>query len=135
MGIYIKTNLLVFFFLCASTILAAEVKSPLEVVNTRMEAHNRHDLDAFLKTYSDQVRIYTYPDKQLGKPGKAHLAGIFGPLFTEKSVKTKIHHQIENGNYVVNHETVTRQGKTVVYVSIYEVENGLIQSVRFIHQN
>lgn len=130
---YLKLSLLPLLLLVASNFAVAEVQSPLEVVNARMTAHNQHDLDAFLKTYSDQARIYTYPDKQLGKPGKDHLAKIFGPLFSEKAVTTKIHHQIENGNYVINHETVTRQGKTSVYVSVYEVKNGLIESVRFIH--
>lgn len=97
--------------------------------------HNRHNLSGFLATYSDDTRVYTYPDRQLGNTGKVHIANIFGRLFSEKSVHTAVHEQIVNGDYVVNHETVVRQGKTVVYISIYEVKNGLIKSVRFIHQN
>lgn len=108
--------------------------SPLDIVNARLEAHNRHDLSDFLATYSDDIRIYTYPEHQLGNTGKAHLANIFGPLFSNKSVHTTVHHQLVNGDYVVNHETVVREGKTTVYISIYEVQAGLIKSVRFIHQ-
>lgn len=107
-------------------------KTPLEVVNTRMEAHNNHDLEKFLETYSDDIQIYDYPNTPLGNGGKEHIRNIFSPLFKEKLVTTEIHHQIENGKYVVNHETVMREGKVTEYVSVYEVEDGLIQSVRFI---
>lgn len=104
----------------------------LEVVNARMEAHNNHNLEKFLAVYSDDIQIYDYPNTPLGKKGKEHIRNIFAPLFKDKSVKTEIHHQIENGKYVVNHETVTREGKITEYISIYEVEDDLIQSVRFI---
>ncbi len=131
---YFQLSILTIFCLASSVAFAGDVTSPLDIVNARMKAHNQHDLEAFLATYSEEVRIYRYPNQQLGKTGKAHLASIFGPLFSAKAVKTKIHHQIENGNHVINHETVTSKGKTVVYVSIYEIEKGLIKSVRFIHE-
>jgi hypothetical protein len=134
MRIGVLMQVLILSFLVTFNLAASEVKSPLEVVNARMSAHNSHNLKVFLGTYSDDIRIYRYPDRQVGKTGKKHLAKIFGPLFSKESVHTDIHHQIENGKYVVNHETVVRQGKIAVYVSIYEVENGLIKSVRFIHQ-
>jgi hypothetical protein len=59
---------------------------------------------------------------------------IFEPLFKDKLVSVKIHSQIEHGKYVVNQETVTRRGKLFHYVSIYEVENNLIKSVRFLRE-
>ena len=106
--------------------------TPLDIVNARMKAHNAHDLDSFLSLYAADVAIYGYPDSQFGEPGHAHLTGIFAPLFAAKAVHTTIHHQIENGRYVVNHETVVREGETTIYVSIYEVKDGLIKTVRFI---
>jgi hypothetical protein len=112
--------------------LPCYAKTPLEVVNARMEAHNNHNLEKFLETYSDEIQVYDYPNTPLGKQGKEHIINIFAPLFKDKAVKTEIHHQIENGKYVVNHETVTREGKITEYISIYEVEDDLIQSVRFI---
>lgn len=111
---------------------AGKNPSPLEVVNMRMDAHNNHNLEAFLAMYSEEIQIYDYPNTPIGKMGKAHIKSIFKPLFTTRSVNVKIHHQIEHGDYVVNHETVTRQGKVTNYVSIYEVRNGLITNVRFL---
>lgn len=109
-------------------------KAPLDVVNARMAAYNNHDLTSFLNTYSDSIQIFTYPNIPLGKPGKEHLAFIFEPMFKEKSVSVKIHSQITQGKYVINHETVTYDKSTQKYVSIYEVENGLIKSVQFLRE-
>ena len=113
--------------------LATEIKSPLEVVKDRIDGINQHDLEKFLGAHSEGVHIFSYPDKLVGTPGKSHLAKIFGPLFIEKSIQEEVHHQIQNGNHVISHETVVRQGKKTVYVYIYEIENGLIKSIRFIN--
>ena len=53
-------------------------------------------------------------------------------MFAEGVVQVAIHHQITKDSYVVNHETVTDGDSTTEYVSIYEVEDGLIQSVGFV---
>ncbi|MES2822507.1 MAG: nuclear transport factor 2 family protein [Pseudomonadota bacterium] len=107
------------------------VHSPLSIVNQRMDSYNRHDLKAFLSTYSEEVKIYTYPDKQLAK-GKDNLASIFEPMFKEQGGHVTIHYQIEKDSYVINHETVAYAGKKTQYVSIYKVVNGLITEVRFV---
>lgn len=105
---------------------------PIDVVNLRMKAHNNHDLEKFLSTYSTEIQVYDYPNTPLGKSGREHLKLIFEPLFKEEAVSTVIHKQIEHGRYVINHETVTRRDKVSNYVSIYEVKDGHIRSVRLI---
>ena len=105
--------------------------SPLAVVNLRMQAYNNHDLEAFLNTYSEKIEIFTYPGKSLGR-GKKHLKGLFEPMFEEGSISVEIHHQIAKDGYVINHETVTDGNKKTEYVSIYEIRDGLITSVRFV---
>ena len=90
------------------------------------------NLNAFLALYADDIQVFDYPNKQLGQTGKAHLKSIFEPLFAAAAVHAEIHYQIEQGRYVINEETVTRHGELFRYVSIYEVDNGLISSVRFI---
>lgn len=105
--------------------------TPLEIVNRRMSAYNRHDLAGFLDLYADDVAISTYPDKSLGS-GREHLGSIFEPMFAEGIVEVTVHHQIAKDSFVVNHETVTDGSGSTEYVSIYEVEDGLIQSVGFV---
>jgi len=105
--------------------------SPLEVVNRRMDFYNHHNFEQFIELYSDSVKIYTYPDKLLAS-GKSNLTSIFEPKFSSKSIQVKIITQIYNGNYVINQEIVTENGVNTKYVSIYEVKDGFIISVRFV---
>ena len=104
---------------------------PIEIVNLRMQAYNNHDLESFMALYSEAIEIYTYPDTLLGK-GKDHLQSIFEPLLSEKSVHVEILYQLAKDSYVINHESVSYGNSKVEYVSIYEVSDGLIQSVRFV---
>jgi hypothetical protein len=105
--------------------------SPLDVVNQRMDFYNHHNFEKFISLYNDSVKVYTYPDKFLAS-GKDNLTSIFKPKFSSKSIQVKIITQITNGNYVINQEIVTENGTNTKYVSIYEVRDGLISSVRFV---
>ena len=107
---------------------------PIDVVNARMDSYNKHDMKTFLEAYSEEIQIYDYPNSPIGKKGKAHINMIFSPMFEEGKIHVKIHHQITQGNYVINHETVTYGDKETKYVSIYEIENDLIKSVRFVRE-
>jgi hypothetical protein len=119
----------------ARSVSSAEtITKPIDIVNARMDAYNKHDIKAFLKTYSEEIQIFDYPNTPIGNKGRAHIKMIFTPMFEEGNVHVKIHHQITQGNFVINHETVTYGEKKTKYVSIYEIENGLIKSVRFVRE-
>jgi hypothetical protein len=105
--------------------------TPLEIVNKRMDFYNQHNFVEFIKLYAPDVEIYTYPNKLLGK-GTDNITSIFKPKFIAKSVKVEIISQMYNGNYVINHEIVTEDGIQTKYISIYEVKDGLISSVKFV---
>jgi len=105
--------------------------TPLEVVNKRMSYFNEHNYDDFIKLYNTNVKVYTYPDNLMGT-GSDRLGSIFKSDFESKSVAVKIVNQMNNGSYVINHELVTNDGKETKYISIYEVEKGLITSVSFV---
>ncbi|WNO09410.1 hypothetical protein [Teredinibacter sp. KSP-S5-2] len=85
-------------FVCVLGLLllsaATLAKEPIDVVNERIDAHNKYDLDRFLATYADEVKVYDYPNVQLGSGGKERLRKIFGPLFNDKSVQTTVHSQM-----------------------------------------
>lgn len=111
-----------------------KITKPIDIVNARMDAYNKHDIKAFLETYSEEIQIFDYPNIPIGNKGRAHIKMIFAPIFEEGKIQVKIHHQITQGNYVINHETVTYGNKETKYVSIYEIKNGLIKSVRFVRE-
>ena len=105
--------------------------APLEIVNKRMDFYNQHNFVDFIKLYADDVKIYTYPEKLLGT-GTENISSIFKPKFESKSIQVEIVSQMNNGKHVINHEIVTEDGIETKYISIYEVKDGLISSVRFV---
>jgi hypothetical protein len=107
--------------------------TPLQVVNNRMKLYNQHNYEAFIKLYNKDVKVYTYPDRLMGT-GADRLGSIFKSDFDEKSISVEIVNQMTNGRYVINHEIVTNNDKETKYVSIYEVEDGLITNVRFVRE-
>lgn len=106
-------------------------ESPLDVVNRRMSAYNAHDLESFLGTYNSDIAIYTYPDKLLGK-GIDHMQMLFEQMFESGDVRVEILSQLVSDSYVINEEIVTYSGEDTRYMSIYEVRDDKIQSVRFV---
>jgi hypothetical protein len=64
--------------------------------------------------------------------GIDNIISIFKPKFESKTISVEVIKQIENGNHVINHEIVNEKGIETKYVSIYEIDNGLIKSVRFV---
>ena len=96
-----------------------------------MDLYNQHNFEDFIKLYADDVKIYTYPDKLLGT-GTENITSIFKPKFASKSIQVKIVSQMNNGNHVINHEIVKENEIETKYISIYEIRNGLIASIRFV---
>ncbi|SMF63177.1 hypothetical protein SAMN02745866_04075 [Alteromonadaceae bacterium Bs31] len=121
-----KKYILALIIICPS-IFAGEL-TPREVVNKRVSAHNSHNLEEFLSTYSEDVRIGASDCDAFAK-GKAHIKKVFFPLFKNGTVHLTVHSQMVNGPYVVNRETLIRNGQKREYVSVYEVRDGLIKSI------
>lgn len=136
---------LVFFAACLSACVSApstftrshessaipQERAALSIVARRTAAYNEHDIDAFLATYADNVRVYEYPDKFLGE-GVYRMRAIFGPQFEDGQGRIVVHSQHVLGNTVVSDETVSYYGKTEHNIGIYIVDDGLIVEVRLI---
>ena len=103
----------------------------LDVVARRAAAYNAHDIEAFLATYDDDVRVFEYPQELLGD-GRERMRGIFGPQFAGDEGRIIIHSQHALGNVVISDETVTIYGHTEHNIGIYTVRDGLISEVRLI---
>ena len=124
----------IIFFISIISVTAQEQNTnptPLEIVNKRMDFYNQHNFIEFIKLYSPDVEVYTYPNKLLGT-GTDNITSIFKPKFVAKSIQVEIVSQMYNGNHVINHEIVSENGIQTKYISIYEVKDGLIRSVKFV---
>ena len=108
--------------------------SPEAVVQAQLEAYNARDIDAFLATYADDVKLFELPEKLLSE-GTAAMREQYGKLFKDERLHATIVNRIVMGNTVVDHERVRLtfpQGPgTVEAVAIYEVRDGKITNVWF----
>ncbi len=113
---------------------ASEQATPLGVVNKRTKALADHDFGDFMSTYAENVEIFVYPDKPLGK-GKEHIRTLFAPMFKAGEVEIEVTHQLVSDSFVVCESTISFADKSETTVAVYEVRDGLIQSVRFLRDN
>ncbi len=111
--------------------VTASERAALAVVVRRTAAYNRHDIEEFLATYAENVRVYEYPDKLLGE-GRERMRGIFGPQFAENDGRIVVHTQHALENTVISDETTTVYGHTEHNIGIYTVSDGAIVEVRLI---
>ena len=109
-----------------------KISKPEKVVQEQLEAYNRHDVDAFLKTYSAEIKLYEFPDKEISS-GLDAMRKTYGRLFErEPDRKAKIAKRIVQGDYVIDHEEVSGGGREFKAVAIYRVKNEKITAVWFV---
>jgi uncharacterized protein (TIGR03067 family) len=105
---------------------------PEKVVQEQVEAYNRSDLEGFLKVYSADVKLYTYPDKELSSGLEAMRKG-YGKMFAENpDLKVKIAKRIVQGDTVIDKEEVSTSKGAFTATAIYRVKEGKIIEVRFV---
>jgi len=106
--------------------------TPDALVQQQLNAYNAHNLEAFLATYSDDIQLYDFPDKQVCK-GKEQMRKIFSFLNNSPNLHAEIKKRIIQGNNVIDEEVDTGVGDVSTATAVYRVENGKIRSVYFVH--
>ena len=105
-----------------------------EVVQEQLEAYNARDLERFVATYSDTIRIFRMPAEEPAIAGKAQLADTYRMRFSSPNLHADIVNRIVIGNKVIDHERVVGIKETPVEaVAVYEVVEGLIETVWFFY--
>ena len=108
------------------------ISEPEKIVQEQLEAYNRHDVEAFLKTYSSEIKLYEFPDKELSS-GVDAMRKTYGKLFErEPDRKARIARRIVQGDHVIDHEEVSGGGRKFTAVAIYRVKDGKITAVWFL---
>ncbi len=106
--------------------------NPVEIVQKQLDAYNSRNIDAFVATYSDDIKIYNFPD-QFQYEGTERLKKGYS-LFFERTpdLKCEIKNRIVIGNKVIDEESLTINSQNYKALAVYEVENGKIAKVTFI---
>ncbi|WCO00670.1 nuclear transport factor 2 family protein [Psychroserpens ponticola] len=102
------------------------------IVQRNLDAYNARDIDAFMKDYAADVKLYAYPNT-LQTDGKEAMRKSYKDWFDNvKDLRAFVKKRIVIGNKVIDEEQVTANGKIRNAVAIYEIENGKIVTVTFI---
>lgn len=119
---------------CFTSSAAAAEPTAESVVQAQLEAYNARDIDAFIATYADDVKLFELPEKLLSE-GTAPMRERYGKLFKDERLHATIVNRIVMGDTVVDYErvrlTLPQGPGTVEAIAIYEVRDGKITKVWF----
>jgi imidazolonepropionase-like amidohydrolase len=111
---------------------SVRIATPEALAQEQLNAYNAHNLDAFLAPYAEDVEIYIFPN-QLRSKGKADMRKNYEFITKTPGLYCRLLNRIVQGNTVIDHEEVYRDGEKPHYaVAIYKVEGGRIKQVHFI---
>lgn len=110
--------------------IVAEI-SPEYLAKAQLKGYNNRDIDAFLKPFAKDVKVYRFPNT-LDYEGLDKMRENYAPFFKNTpDLHCKILKRIVYKDKVIDHELVTANGRTFKAVAIYVMKNGKIVSVTF----
>jgi hypothetical protein len=105
------------------------------IAQRQLDAFNLRDLDGMMAVYHPEAKQFEFPAALLAS-GAEEIRKRFLIRFAEPNLHAQLHHRIVRGNFVIDHETVTRtfpEGPgEIELTAIYEVRDGYIYNAWFI---
>jgi hypothetical protein len=107
-------------------------ESPEDIVSRQLIAFNARNIESFLDSYSDDVELYDFPDKQISK-GKADMRKMYAAFFDRMpGLHSEVKEEIVQDNVIICKSVVTAiDRKTLEGITIYHIENNKIKRVYF----
>jgi len=107
-------------------------EDPEVIVQKQLDAYNNRDIDGFMATYSEDIKLLSFPDKQNSEGQESMRKSYDGYFKNTPDLHCEIKKRIVIGNKVIDHEYITSNGRNFSAIAVYEVKNGLISKVTFI---
>ncbi|MDU0200800.1 nuclear transport factor 2 family protein [Paenibacillus sp. MAH-36] len=104
------------------------------VVERQLQAYNDKNIDLFMSCYSEDVKIYDFPDT-LTMEGQVAMRARYEKLFeTFPNMFATVDKRIHHGKYVIDHEQITGrlEGAILEAVAMYEIKDDMIIKVWFL---
>lgn len=108
--------------------------SPEEVAQKQLNAYNAGDIEAFVACYSDDVKVFNFPD-QLQYQGKEIMReGYSGFFENNPKLHCELVKRIVLGHTIIDEENITglSNGGSFSASAIYKIKDGLINEVYFL---
>jgi hypothetical protein len=94
-------------------------------VERQLVAYNAHDLDAFLSCFVDNA-IVSGPDGSVQMAGHEEMRAQYAKMFERHDTQAEILARVRAGDWVVDHERVTRPGMSMEVLVAYQVTGARI---------
>lgn len=117
--------------------VADTIPSPEKLVQGQLEAYNLKDLEAFLSFYSDDIKAFNFPDKEIFS-GKQSMRRGYESFFTDNpGAQCEILQRMIMGNTIIDYERISglSKGDTLRAMVIFKIDKGKINRVYFIRNN
>ncbi|WP_143961726.1 nuclear transport factor 2 family protein [Litoribacter populi] len=114
--------------------LNQEERTGRRLAQEQLDAYNNRDIDAFLTPYSDDVKVFQFPETLLYE-GKEKMRENYARYFAmTPDLYCKLINRIVQGNTVIDQEEVTRvRGEEPTKaIAIYKIKGEKIAEVYFI---
>lgn len=136
---HLKLLLITLIVLSAAPIILAQDEqadeaNAITLAEEQLVAYNQRDIEAFLAPYSDDVKVYKYPNTLLYE-GKEKMRAVYAKMFEETpELHCDLVNRISMGNTVIDQElvTISKDKKPFGAIAIYKIEQDQIVEVRFI---
>ena len=129
--------LITFVFLSISYGIAQDKvaieKEAAALAQEQLDGYNKRDIEAFLKPYSENVKVYAFPD-QLLYEGKVKMREEYTQMFNQlPDLNCKLVNRIVLNNKVIDHEEVVfiKSEPKLYAIAVYTITDGKISEVRF----
>lgn len=106
--------------------------NPETIVQTQLDAYNKRDIEGFLQTYTQDIKLYNFPNELKSEGIEKMREGYSGYFESTPDLYCEIKNRIVIGNKVIDEEYITANGNNFSAVAIYEIENGKIAKVTFL---
>lgn len=106
--------------------------SPETIVQKQLDVYNQRDIEGFLETYTEDVKLYNFPAEKTSEGQAEMRRGYAGFFKNTPDLNCKVKKRIVIANKVIDEEYITANGNNFSAVAIYEVENGKIAKVTFL---
>lgn len=121
----------------SSPAVRAAPAEPADVVRAYAAAANRHDVDALLDLYAEDVRKFAFP-ATLASEGRESNREKYRRNFAENpALNVKILDMTTLADKVVSHDLVTglASGKVSEEIAVYQVEDGRITNIVYVERH
>jgi len=111
--------------------------NPEKIVQEQLDFYNNHDIEGFLSTYHDDIKLYNLVEGTLMLEGKEAMRERYTNSFDVLNIHADLANRIIIGNKVIDHEKVTANNREGISnaAAVYEVIDGLIKNVWFVRES